>query len=97
MIAPSTVLATLRPGRALNVDGQWEAVALPATTLPKVRDRLAALVGGEVALPFGLSQPALRAPRFAASAVRAPRESSQTRPDVSNSAAKGRDHEILDP
>ncbi|MFI7598254.1 hypothetical protein [Actinoplanes sp. NPDC049681] len=55
------VLATLRPGRALTADGQWDAVPLPATTLPKVRDRLAELTAGDVGLPFGLDHNAARA------------------------------------
>ncbi len=56
------VLATLRPGRALSVDGRWGPHPLPATTLPKVRDRLAALIAGDVALPFGLGHDAMRTP-----------------------------------
>ncbi|MEU7906397.1 hypothetical protein [Actinoplanes sp. NPDC049118] len=54
------VLATLDPGRELAVSGRWEPHPLPAPTLPKVRDRLAALIAGGDALPFGLGQPATR-------------------------------------
>ncbi|WP_285689970.1 hypothetical protein [Actinoplanes sp. NBRC 103695] len=54
------VLTRLRPGRALTADGQWDALPLPATTLPKVRDRLAALIAGEIRLPFGLSHDPVR-------------------------------------
>jgi hypothetical protein len=63
------VLATLRPGRALSVDGRWQAIPLPATTLPKVRDRLAGLIAGDIALPFGLSRDTVRTPLAASLAV----------------------------
>ncbi|MEU4243958.1 hypothetical protein [Actinoplanes sp. NPDC026619] len=56
------VLATLRPGRALTVDGRWEPSPVPATMLPKIRDRLATLIAGDIALPFGLSQRTVRGP-----------------------------------
>ncbi|MBM2623412.1 hypothetical protein JIG36_48750 [Actinoplanes sp. LDG1-06] len=56
------VLASLVPGRALAVGGQWAIDPLPARTLPKIRDRLASLIGGETALPFGLSHPNVRRP-----------------------------------
>lgn len=63
------VLVTLHPGRALSIDGRWRPHPVPATTLPKVRDRLAALVAGDVALPFGLSHDAVRTPLAASLAT----------------------------
>jgi hypothetical protein len=63
------VLNALRPGRALTADGRWEPQAVSATMLPKIRDRLAALIAGDVTLPFGLSQPAVRRPLAASLAI----------------------------
>ena len=63
------VLTTLRPGRALTADGQWDGLPLPATTLPKVRDRLAGLIDGEIRLPFGLGHNAIRTPLAASLAI----------------------------
>ena len=63
------VLATLRPGRALSVDGRWGPHPMPATTLPKVRDRLATLIAGDVVSPFGLSHDAVRTPLAASPAI----------------------------
>ncbi|WP_212993479.1 hypothetical protein [Actinoplanes auranticolor] len=63
------VLSTLRPGRALSVDGRWEPHPVPATTLPRIRDRLAALIAGDVALPFALGHQAVRTPLAASLAI----------------------------
>ncbi|MEV1109137.1 hypothetical protein AB0I95_10835 [Micromonospora sp. NPDC049751] len=40
------VVQTLRPGRTLLTDTHWPHIPITATTLPKVRDRLAALLTG---------------------------------------------------
>lgn len=63
------VLALLRPGRTLTADGQWAALPLPATTLPKVRDRLARLIAGDIGLPFGLGHDAVSTPLAASLAI----------------------------
>jgi hypothetical protein len=63
------VLATLLPGRSIAAIGRWEPHPLPATNLPKVRDRLADLIGGNDELPFGIGQPAIREPLAASLAT----------------------------
>ena len=55
------VLRSLLPGRAVAAIGRWPAIPLAAGILPKVRDRLAALLGGQVGLPLGLDEPPIRA------------------------------------
>jgi len=60
-IMHQAVLQSLLPGRTVAAIGHWPAVPLQAGTLPKVRDRLAALLGGELGLPLGLDEPPIRA------------------------------------
>lgn len=60
-VIQQAVLHSLLPGWTLAAIGRWPATPLPAGTLPKVRDRLATLFGGELGLPLGLDEPEVRA------------------------------------
>ncbi|WP_238011548.1 hypothetical protein KZZ52_33630 [Dactylosporangium sp. AC04546] len=51
-------LANREPGRALVTTSRWTPARLPAATLPKIRDRLAALYRGPARLPRPLHDPA---------------------------------------
>ncbi|WP_125810673.1 hypothetical protein [Actinoplanes sp. ATCC 53533] len=55
------VMATRLPGKTLSTGG-WAPVAVPAATLPKVRDRLTHLLGDGHELPFGLGEPGANGP-----------------------------------
>jgi len=61
-VMQQAVLQSLLPGRAVAAIGRWPATPLPAATLPKVRDRLAALIGGPLGLPLGLGADEVRGP-----------------------------------
>jgi hypothetical protein len=54
------VVNSIMPGRALAAIGRWKPTPLPASTLPKVRDRLVRLVRGEDELPYDLNRPGTR-------------------------------------
>lgn len=55
------IAGSMEPGLTLATTGQWPSTVLPAATLPKIRDRLAALLGGPVGLPLGLNPAPVRA------------------------------------
>jgi len=59
-VMQQAVLSSLLPGRTLAAIGRWPATVLVASTLPKVRDRLVALVGGPIGLPLGLDTDQVR-------------------------------------
>jgi hypothetical protein len=61
-VMQQAVLDSLLPGRVVAAIGRWPATPLPAGILPKVRDRLAALVRGPLGLPLGLDEVPVRAP-----------------------------------
>ncbi|MBT8227332.1 MAG: hypothetical protein HKP61_05360 [Dactylosporangium sp.] len=48
------IVLTRKPGRTLLTTGAWTPAPVKATSLPKVRDRLAGLLGGPVRLPAPL-------------------------------------------
>jgi hypothetical protein len=54
------VLQSLLPGVTVAAIGRWPASPVPATILPKVRDRLATLLAGPIGLPLGLDDPRVR-------------------------------------
>jgi hypothetical protein len=54
------VLDSILPGRELATIGRWPPTPLPAPILPKVRDRLAALMRADDRLPLGLDHPDTR-------------------------------------
>jgi hypothetical protein len=58
----ANVMATRRPGKALSAGGRWAPEPVPATALPKIRDRLTHLLDDGHNLPFGLDEPATRLP-----------------------------------
>jgi hypothetical protein len=61
--ALAQILATLRPRHILADKGSWQPRVLPAASLPKIRDRLAALIADDtLSLPFGLEDPDTRTP-----------------------------------
>jgi hypothetical protein len=61
-VMQQAVLHSLLPGITVANLGRWPATPLPATTLPKVRDRLANLFAGSLGLPLGLAGQAVRGP-----------------------------------
>ncbi len=59
-VMQQAVLQSLLPGFTLAAIGRWQATPLPAGILPKVRDRLAGMLGGDLGLPLGLDEPPVR-------------------------------------
>ena len=59
-VMQQAVLQSLLPGFTLAAIGRWPATPLPAGILPKVRDRLAAMLGADLGLPLGLDEPPVR-------------------------------------
>jgi hypothetical protein len=59
-VMQQAVVQSLLPGVTVANLGRWPAVPLPASTLPKVRDRLASLLAGPLGLPLGLGDLAVR-------------------------------------
>jgi hypothetical protein len=70
-VMQQAVLQSLLPGWTVAAIGHWPAAPLPAAVLPKVRDRLAALLAGRLGLPLGLDDPHVR--RAVAASVAAAR------------------------
>src|SRR5262249_10378023 len=60
-VMQQAVRQSLLPGATVAAIGRWPATPLPAGILPKVRDRLATLLGGPLGVPLGLDQPQIRA------------------------------------
>ena len=60
-VMQQAVLQSLLPGATVAAIGRWSATPLQAGILPKVRDRLATLLGGPLGLPLGLDEPQIRA------------------------------------
>jgi hypothetical protein len=54
------IIISRRPGRTLITTGTWPASPLKPPALPRIRDRLAALLRGPTRLPQPLADPAIR-------------------------------------
>jgi hypothetical protein len=60
LMMQQAVLQSLLPGLTVAAIGRWPAIPVPAATLPRVRDRLTALIQGPLGLPLGLDSPRVR-------------------------------------
>ncbi|BEL05710.1 hypothetical protein Q0Z83_039010 [Actinoplanes sichuanensis] len=54
------IILSREPGRTLITTGTWPALPLKPPALPRIRDRLAALLRGPTGLPHPLADPAVR-------------------------------------